>query len=420
MATVSQIALSHDSDAHMIRAEGQYVSGHGEDLSRRRYQRGRLFCRRGKRRKVWVGRWWEDTVEDGKLRRIRRSEVLGESAKLTRRKAQRILEERLDSINAPNYRILSAATFSKFVLRWEATVMTQYKPSTQSTLKGHIKNFLNPYFGPREVRDIRPEQVQRFLSGLVASPKTVRNIIATFRMIWKSARSWGYASHDALEGIVLPKKQRSARFFFTVEEVQRILRGAVEPYRTFYWLAAETGMRSGEICGLRVDDVDLDRRLVSVQQSVWHGKVQTPKTETAFRGFALSPTLVDQLRTFLLQWRPNAHGLLFSTRTGSPWDSNLLVKRKLKPLLEKLGIRHGGLHAFRHGNATLMDRLGVPMKVRQQRLGHSDAKMTLGTYTHVASEDDVSIATKLGGILDPNGPKSKNEGLGGLGQALVN
>jgi integrase len=46
-----------------------------------------------------------------------------------------------------------------------------------------------------------------------------------------------------------------------------------------------------------------------------------------------------------------------------------LVKRRLKPLLEKLGIRRGGLHAFRHGNATLMDRLGVPMKVRQQRLG---------------------------------------------------
>jgi integrase len=87
-----------------------------------------------------------------------------------------------------------------------------------------------------------------------------------------------------------------------------------------------------------------------------------------------------------------------------------LVKRRLKPLLEKLGIRRGGLHAFRHGNATLMDRLGVPMKVRQQRLGHSDAKMTLGTYTHVAGEDDVSIATRFCGILDPNGPGTSRAG----------
>jgi integrase len=342
--------------------------------------------------------------EDGKIRRVYRSEILGEMAKLTKHKAQRILEIRLDAINAPNYRALSAATLARFVVRWETTVMCQHKPSTRSTVRGHIKNYLVPYFGTCEVRDIRPEQVQRFLSGLTVAPKTVRNIIATFRMIWKSARSWGYASHDALEGIVLPKKARASRFFFTVEEVQSILREAVEPYRTFYWLAAETGMRSGEICGLRVEDVDLDRRLVQVQQSVWHGRIQTPKTETALRGFAVSPNLIEHLRAFLVKWRPNVNGLLFSTRTGSPWDSNLLVKRKLKPLLEKLGIRHGGLHAFRHGNATLMDRLGVPMKVRQQRLGHSDAVMTFGTYTHIASEDDVSIAVKLGGILDPNGP----------------
>jgi hypothetical protein len=61
-------------------------------------------------------------------------------------------------------------------------------------------------------------------------------------------------------------------------------------------------------------------------------------------------------------------GLLFATRNGTPWDANLLVKRKLYPLVDFLGIERGGLHAFRHTNSTLMDRLGVPLKVRQQRL----------------------------------------------------
>lgn len=68
------------------------------------------------------------------------------------------------------------------------------------------------------------------------------------------------------------------------------------------------------------------------------------------------------------------------------------------------------MHAFRHANATLMDRLKVPVKLRQQRLGHSDPKMTLGTYTHIASEDDNRIAEQLGEILDPNGPKSEKAG----------
>ena len=68
----------------------------------------------------------------------------------------------------------------------------------------------------------------------------------------------------------------------------------------------------------------------------------------------------------------------------------------------------GGLHAFRHANITLMDRLGVPLKLRQQRVGHSEGSLTLDVYTHVDSEDDVQFAERLGGILRPNAPKKEN------------
>ena len=76
-------------------------------------------------------------------------------------------------------------------------------------------------------------------------------------------------------------------------------------------------------------------------------------------------------------WRPNASNLLFAPRNGSPFDQNLLVRRKL-PLLERLNIQRCGLHAFRHFSASMMDRLNTPLKLREQRLGHSDAAMTLG------------------------------------------
>ena len=87
----------------------------------------------------------------------------------------------------------------------------------------------------------------------------------------------------------------------------------------------------------------------------------------------------------------------------------MLVKRKLYPLLDSLGIERGGLHAFRHTNSTLRDRLGVPLKVRQQRLGHTDPSLTLDVYTHVASEDDVPFAEQLGAILRPNAPELEKE-----------
>ena len=83
------------------------------------------------------------------------------------------------------------------------------------------------------------------------------------------------------------------------------------------------------------------------------------------------------------------------------------MKRKLYPLLDSLGIPRGGLHAFRHANSTLMDRLGVPLKVRQQRLGHHDSSMTLDVYTHVEGEDDKRVASELDRILHPIAPTNE-------------
>ena len=93
------------------------------------------------------------------------------------------------------------------------------------------------------------------------------------------------------------------------------------------------------------------------------------------------------------------------------------MKRKLYPFLDSLGIPRGGLHAFRHTNSTLMDRLGVPLKIRQQRLGHSDPSLTPGLYTHVASGDNVRFVKQLDGILHPTAFKKEN-GSGGLGYEI--
>lgn len=98
---------------------------------------------------------------------------------------------------------------------------------------------------------------------------------------------------------------------------------------------------------------------------------------------------------------PNEKGWLFATHNGTPLNQNLIVKRKLQPLLISLGMNRGGLHAFRHGNILIMDRLGVPLKIRMQRIGHSDPAMTLGPYTHIASKDDLKFAEQLGGIFAP-------------------
>ena len=206
-------------------------------------------------------------------------------------------------------------------------------------------------------------------------------------------------------GLTRSRPARAATFR-TVEELQHILTEAQEPHRTFYFLAAESGLRAGELCGLRVDDLDLERGLLFVRQSAWQGKLQEPKTENSIRRFALSPQLVEALQNHLRRWRPNPNRLLFATRNGTPWDSSEVVKRRLHPLLDRLGIRRAGLGGFRHANSSLMDRLGTPLKVREERLGHSDSRITISTYTHSVGQDDRRIAAQLGKILHPNAPKS--------------
>jgi integrase len=83
------------------------------------------------------------------------------------------------------------------------------------------------------MREIGPEEVQRFVSSVKLKGKTVKNLFARMQTLWKSARVWGYVAHDAVSDVRLPKRQRVTRSFFSVDEVQRILAAAPEPYHTF-------------------------------------------------------------------------------------------------------------------------------------------------------------------------------------------
>lgn len=388
------------------------------NLARRRFQRGTLLLLGTKTEKRWYGRWREDVVaESGRVRRVRRQEFLGTLTDYpTKKLAARELDARLGTINAPTYRARPTATFAEFAKRWEADVVPLLKPSTASNYRMHLRRHLVPFFGKEQVKDIGPEMVQRFVARQQSAPKTVRNLCVTLQSMWRSARAQRYVAHDIFDGVVLPKARRTQRFFFAAEEVQKIISAAKEPYRTWYGLAAETGLRAGELCGLTVDDINLERGMLQVRQSAWRGKLGDPKNASSIRVVELSPQCCKHVEGFLKTWRPNPSRLLFATRNGTPWDQNLLLKRQFRPLLRALGIevpRGNGFHAFRHANATLMNSFGASHKLRQQRLGHAaGSPVTDQIYTHVISEDAKRVAAQLGdavwGISDVNGREKKN------------
>lgn len=154
-----------------------------------------------------------------------------------------------------------------------------------------------------------------------------------------------------------------------------------------------------------------------VRQSVWQVKEQTTKSSWV-RQLAISSELAAQLRGFLEHWRVNERRLLFTTRNLTPYEQGNLVTRYLHPLLKSLGLPQCGLHAFRHANATMMDGLGAPLRLRQDRLGHADPTLTLGVYTHSVGNDHRTMAGQLGRVLCPIVPKLKSEGVASGTQPL--
>jgi integrase len=355
---------------------------------------------------MWVGRWLEDEVHpDSSVHRRHRSEVLGTIKDYpTKRLAHRALEQRLAEVNSVTYRPKHTITFEEFVGRWKQSVLPQHKPSSQSSERTHLTRLLT-FFGGMSLSDISVEVLQRWVSQQTCAPKTVRNYIATLRILWQTAKSWGYVSQNPFDGLRLPKRGLVNKPRLTAQQGRDIIRMASEPYKTMFWIVAETGIRGGELCGLGVSDVDLEKRILKVWRSAWRGTLQTPKTNNAIRHFPISTNLVDHIRHYLeTAWKANPDGLLFCTRTGNAFDNYNVVTWQLKPLLESVGVtetRRLGLHAFRHCNATELDRMSAPIKVRQDRLGHADSETTFG-YTHSQSEDHRRVAAELGRIFDPN------------------
>lgn len=373
-------------------------------MARRRYQRGQLFLR-GKRNKVWIGRWREDEVQtDGTIKRVHKSEILGAHSDFpTKRLAARELESRLNSLNSPAYRAARRITFKELADKWQTTILPTMKPSTQSSMKAHLNHFQD--LSAMRLTDLSAEFLQSWISGMTIHPKTLRNRLSTLRIIWNSAKAWGYVTHNPFEGLRLPRNIAPIRKAFTTEQVTRILtESANDPtLRAFLWIAAQTGMRCGEICALAAEDVDHTRRLIRVRRSSWRGKVTDPKTSTSSRTFSISKALSEEIVKSLPK-----EGLLFTTRTGKPWDQTNILSWKLYPLLDRLEIPRAGLHAFRHHAASYMDQSGAPLKLRQERLGHSDIALTLNVYTHVDNEQDVAYVEAWDkDVLDLNVPRSE-------------
>jgi len=403
-ASTQSDTVAHSLHSGIVPDQRVGINGLGANMARRRFQRGSIKLRIGKNKSVWVVQWREDEIHNGQLVRVPRKECWPCKDYPTKKLAQRALDERLArTVNSPDYRPRPTATFAEFADKWTARVLSQQKPSSQASSKTHLRKYLMPTFATVMLRDINTEMLQAYIADWQGNPKTLKNVITTMQSIWASARQWDYVNErsDPFDGLKIPKPIKGEQPKFTLEQLQQIIQNAVPPYDTVYWLVAETGIRRGELCALNVDDVKLDHRVLIVRKSCWGTKITTTKSQRP-RLCKLSPELTERLQKFVAHRQPDQP--LFLTKEGKRLHPDNFVKRHLKPLLKRLGLE-GAMHAFRHGNATLLDGLNTPMKVRMERLGHVDESTTMN-YTHLTSSDEERLASELGRILQPGAAKT--------------
>jgi len=389
----------------VISSEAVTPSGeHGAKIvPRRRFQRGHLL-KRGKK-PVWVGIFREDRLTtDGTIKRVQRRVVLGPCSKLSERAAYATLQPYLDRVNvAPAPAPKVGKTFSGVVQEWREQIAVNLKPSTVRAAESHLKQHILPRLGSLHLQELTPKHLQAFVTTLSATGitrKTIENVLQTLFSILRTARLFGSAVPAVRRSdLVLPRQEagREVRFL-DAQQMGQIILKAKEPFATMFALLGMTGLRAGEMLGLKVCDLDFSRKVIHVRRSVDSRtkKEQSTKSTGSASDVPMPPALEARLRGFLQNHhRENPSGYVFANRNGNSYSVGKVTEYGLWPVQDALGIEHTGLHAFRHAAASELLEEGVPLTVVQRQMRHRDARTTLQKYGHVVGDAQRRAADTL-------------------------
>lgn len=312
--------------------------------------------------------------------------ILGYVAELTRKQAHKLAAEKLLPLNQGKLTPMATITFGDFIERFFVpNALPTLKLSTRKRYRSTLNFHLKPAFGHRRLCDISTLNLQSFVLQKMDSGSGwevcnhLRNLMSK---VFESAKKWGhYAGENPASGVELPEKiPVHEKHALTAEQSKRLLAVLPEPVRMMVQTGILTGLRVGEILGLRWQDVDFPNRLIRVQQAVYRGSLGSPKTKGSKRTLPLPEPLAVALERHR-QDSPQTGGLVFSTSAGTPYSDTNLLARHLKPAGKQIGTPWLGWHTLRRTHATLLSQSGASPKDAQAQLGHAHISTTMDIYT---------------------------------------
>jgi integrase len=366
---------------------------------RRSYQSGHISAR-GKKRKVWVARYSEPVLDNGKVRNVLRARILGLCSEMTKSAARLALDTLLRPMNEGVYRAMEKPVgFQVFYEKWQCDLLPTFRESTRAFYQGTAARWIQPYFADWQLADIRPEELQRFINVFRDrySLSVLKHIRATLRCLFSTAVTWRYLRENPMVGVRLPQGKPVHRAsVLRPEEMARVIGYLTEPYRTMAIVAAVTGMRESEVFGLQWDDFDFERMVVKVQRRLYRGKMAEPKTAKSTRELPLHPAVAAALCQL-----PRRGEYVFASPRGGIYEPCAVVRKHFKPAAEKLGLASFTWRSFRRSAESAMHGAGVSLKARQEILGHSNPNMTL-VYAETNEAGKRGAVEELGRLIFPN------------------
>ncbi len=290
-----------------------------------------------------------------------------------------------------------AMPFREWAEKWFAARLV--RPSTLYNDRGRYRTHLLPAFGDDQLKDITPLRIKTLIVSISATrkPATVRCVHGLLSTMLSDAVAEGLLLSNPCQFSRLPRIARYDARFLTPAEVERLV-AVIDPiYRDFVITAVGTGMRWGELTGLKRQRVNLIGRQLEIAETLVElsGELTfgEPKTAGSRRVISLPRPVVDALAR---QLADSKQELVFTSREGTPLRRRNFWERGWLPAIAAAEIDPAPrFHDLRHTHVALLISAGVPMKAIQDRLGHSSIVMTMDRYGHLLAEVDEALLAAL-------------------------
>uniref|UniRef100_A0A7U4DLV7 Integrase family protein n=1 Tax=Geobacillus sp. (strain Y4.1MC1) TaxID=581103 RepID=A0A7U4DLV7_GEOS0 len=311
----------------------------------------------------------------------------------------------------------STEDFPMFMERW---FNTSYKRTVEiTTAKSReyvIRNHIMKYFQHKKINEITTFDIDSFYVDKLDngySGAYIRQMHNLLNQAFDQAVKWSLVKVNPVKNAKPPKVKSEEKITWTVDEVNRFLNLIKNSSMEIpYLLAIFTGMRRGEVLGLKWDDVDFENKKIRIKRSLCFvsGKgliFKEPKTKKSKRQISISQHVVNILKKHKqkqefqkeklgTQYQDN--NLIVCTDDGKPLDPRNLL-RQFYRLIEEANVPRISFHDLRHTHATILMQQGENPKVVSERLGHSRVGITLDLYSHVSDDLQEQAAEKFENAL---------------------